>query len=361
MTQHKHHFRNLGRPMKPSDLKLSDFQYHLPEELIARYPTTNRSDSRLLYLSQTIEHKSFADFPQLINEKDLLVFNNSRVITARLFARKETGGKVEILIERVLKPQLALAHIKANHSPRAGSYLQLIDNQQQPSKTYLQVGQRQGDLFALSAKSNFDDIMNELGHIPLPPYLNRQQQAIDCERYQTIYAQHKGSVAAPTAGLHFDQQTMDEIKKRRIDTSFVTLHVGAGTFQPVHHQDINRHNMHHEWIDVSQQSCDKIAQTKTRGGRVIAVGTTTVRCLETAKNQPYCGDTNIFITPGYVFDIVDMLLTNFHLPGSSLLMLVSAFAGHNRTLAAYQTAIKEKYRFYSYGDAMLIDKQDNQK
>ncbi|MEM9243926.1 MAG: tRNA preQ1(34) S-adenosylmethionine ribosyltransferase-isomerase QueA [Pseudomonadota bacterium] len=337
---------------------LDSFNYNLPKELIARYPSKTRSESRLLQVSDSCYHRVFNELPELIDPNDLLIFNNSRVIPARLFAQKLTGGKIEILIERLLTERTAIAHIKSNKSIKLDSQLVLLDKSSNKLLDHInvQVTERQDELFTLTFSQAIMPILNQHGHIPLPPYLNRDDEKIDNERYQTIYAQHDGSVAAPTAGLHFDDAVLTNIKDKGIAMDFVTLHVGAGTFSPVRCQDPRQHRMHKEWIEVSQQVCDKITATKARGGRIIAVGTTTVRCLETANNKPYCGETDIFILPGYTFNTVDILLTNFHLPCSSLLMLVCAFAGYERTMNAYQTAIDHQYRFYSYGDAMLVSK-----
>lgn len=337
-------------------MDLSDFDYTLPETLIARYPMPERTASRLLHLglNGSMNHTHFHQVIDLLIPGDLLVFNDTRVIRARLFGAKATGGRVELLIERPLDEHRALAHVHSNRSMKVGSIFYLED------KTAVQILGRRQSLFELSFLSDkkLFDILDELGHIPLPPYLKRSDEFADHERYQTVYAKHKGSVAAPTAGLHFDEPLLQAIRKKGVDVAFITLHVGAGTFQPVRVEKIEDHHMHAELIDVPQSVCDKINATHQNGGRVIAVGTTTVRSLESAARHgevaPYKGETDIFIYPGFKFNCVDAMITNFHLPKSSLLMLVSAFVGRDEMMAAYEEAIKEKYRFYSYGDAMFI-------
>lgn len=336
---------------------LSDFNYNLPEELIARYPVFPRSSSRLLCVNKatkTFNHRHFSDLPQLLQPGDLLIFNNTRVIPARLFGYKETGGKVEILIERLLEEQHALAHVRASKPPLPGSKIKL------EKEFSVRVGERRSELFELQFLTDQPllKILDAIGHMPLPPYLNRADETADRECYQTVYAKHPGAVAAPTAGLHFDEKLLTQLTEKGIQTAFVTLHVGAGTFQPVRVEKIEQHVMHSEYAVVSEEVCKKIQQTKARNGRVIAVGTTSVRCLETAAQQgmfqPFKGQTQIFIYPGYQFHCIDALITNFHLPKSTLLMLVCAFAGHEKIMAAYQEAISNQYRFYSYGDAMWV-------
>jgi S-adenosylmethionine:tRNA ribosyltransferase-isomerase len=336
-------------------MKLQEFDYNLPKELIAHYPAQKRSDSRLLCLGEGVEHKHFSGLPDLLNSGDLLVFNDSKVIPARLFAQKATGGQIEILIERLLDMNTAVAHIRSSKSPKADSELQLYakDRAALTDKKITVLG-REGDLFKLKFPDNALDVLHEYGHMPLPPYIERDDEVVDMERYQTVYAKHHGSVAAPTAGLHFDDELLEALKNKGVEFGYVTLHVGAGTFQPVRCENIEDHQLHSEYIEVPDKLCEKIKKIKTAGGRVIAVGTTSVRCLETAKGKPYVGDTNIFIYPGYDFHTVDALITNFHLPKSSLLMLVSAFAGYDRVMAAYHEAIAEKYRFFSYGDACFM-------
>lgn len=338
-------------------MKLSDFNYQLPDELIARYPLEKRSDSRLLHLnikSGEIIHRNFSDIVSLLNPGDLLVCNNTRVIPARLFGKKETGGAVEVLVERVLDHRRILAHVRASKSPRPGSRLFFND-------VVLTMVSRQDDLFELALENDSDSILHvieKLGEIPLPPYFNRAPEESDKERYQTVYAKHKGSVAAPTAGLHFDADIIQQLQAKNIEMDYVTLHVGAGTFAPVRVEEITQHRMHAEYIEVSEALCDKVIKTKNQGGRVIAVGTTSARCLETASRsgviKPFTGDTDIFIYPGFQFQCVDGLITNLHLPGSTLIMLVAALAGYENVMQAYQQAVLEKYRFFSYGDAMLL-------
>lgn len=336
-------------------MKTSDFDYELPESLIARYPLPERSASRLLCLARDtgeISHRYFRDLPDLLQSGDLLVFNDTRVIPARLFAKKPTGGQCEILIERLRDETHALAHVRASKSLKPGMVLIIADNCQ------VSVVQREGDLFLLYSEKPWPHLLMEWGHMPLPPYLQRADEGIDQERYQTVYAKTPGAVAAPTAGLHFDEAILRQLKQKNIDSVHVTLHVGAGTFQPVRVENITEHKMHYEYVEVSQAVCDRIAQTKARGGRVIAVGTTSARSLETAARsgqlQPFQGETNLFIYPGFHFHVIDGLITNFHLPKSTLLMLVSAFATREFILQAYHSAIAEQYRFFSYGDAMFI-------
>jgi len=335
-------------------MRTSDFTYMLPPELIAQYPARQRTDSRLLVLDQEtgLTDRHFSDFPQLLHENDLLVFNDTKVMAARMYGHKETGGKIEILLERLLPDNRALAQIRSSKSPKTGSRLFV-------GETGLTVDGREGDMFILSAEApGFMALMSAHGHMPLPPYIQRDDDTFDEARYQTVYAHQQGSVAAPTAGLHFDENLLEELQQQGIETARVTLHVGAGTFQPVRVDNLADHVMHAEWLRVSQEVCDKIAQTRERGGRVIAVGTTSVRSLESAAAdgvlKPYEGDTRLFITPGYEFKVVDALLTNFHLPESTLLMLVCAFAGYDDVMAAYRHAVEQRYRFFSYGDAMFL-------
>jgi len=334
-----------------------DFFFSLPNELIARQPMAERSASRLLCLSGAsgeIAHEGFNGIVERLQPGDLMVFNDTRVIPARLFGRKASGGKLEILVERVLAKDRVLAHVRASKSPKAGSGIVLEDG------VTLTVTGRQGALFELSFPSGEPvlAVLERLGHMPLPPYIDRPDDASDRERYQTVYGTNKGAVAAPTAGLHFDEALIEQLKQRGVELAFVTLHVGAGTFQPVRVDDIQKHEMHSELMVLSPEVCEQVRATKAAGKRVIAVGTTSVRCLETAaargEIQPYQGDTNIFIYPSYDFKVVDALITNFHLPESTLLMLVSAFAGYRNTLMAYEEAVAERYRFFSYGDAMFI-------
>ena len=339
-------------------MQLSDFDYHLPEELIAQYPAAERSASRMLVLdgeTGALSDGVFANLPELLRSQDLLVFNDTRVMAARMYGRKETGGKVEILLERLLAPGRALAHVKASKSPATGSRIRVADE-------WLRVAGRMDDLFVLEAPDlDFAALMDAHGHMPLPPYIRRDDEQFDESRYQTVYADRPGAVAAPTAGLHFDDSILQRIAAMGIKTARVTLHVGAGTFQPVRVDDIHRHSMHKEWVEVDAAVCRQVESTRREGGRVVAVGTTSVRSLESAaasgKLEPFQGDTRLFITPGYEFKVVDAMLTNFHLPQSTLLMLVSAFAGHQNVMRAYVHAVRQRYRFFSYGDAMFITRR----
>lgn len=343
-------------------MKLKDFYFDLPKELIALYPKEQRTASRLLCLDGNtgmIQHTQFSALIDRISADDLLIFNNTKVIPARLFGQKMTGGKVEVLVERIINNHQAVVHIRASKAPKPGSRIVLEHG------TWIEVIARQDSLFIvnfLSEDSVFDILQHE-GHIPLPPYIDRSDTEFDIERYQTVYAKHQGAVAAPTAGLHFDEGLMQQLANKGILIDFVTLHVGSGTFQPVRVEYIDQHQMHSEYMVITEAVCNKIRETKANGGKVIAVGTTSLRCLETASQtgdiQAFSGDTSIFIYPGYEFKCVDRLITNFHLPESSLLMLVCAFAGYANVTAAYQEAIKEQYRFYSYGDAMLLSRRNH--
>jgi len=345
-------------------MNLSDFHFDLPDELIARHPTAERTASRMLVLdgsSGAVEHRQFTDLPDYLRAGDLLVFNDTRVIPARLFGRKDSGGRVEILIERVLDSDRVMAQIRASKSPKPGSIIHLLrdENDEVPQARVSVLGKRD-DLYELS----FDDergalaVMHDIGHMPLPPYIDRADTDSDRERYQTVYAQRDGAVAAPTAGLHFSEDFLQLCVKRGVELGFVTLHVGAGTFQPVRVHNILEHRMHAEFIEVDAAVCDQVNATRARGGRVIAIGTTSVRALESAVHngelKTFRGDTQIFIYPGYRFRCVDALFTNFHLPQSTLIMLVSAFAGSDNVLNAYRAAVEQRYRFFSYGDAMLV-------
>ena len=338
-------------------MQRQDFSYQLPEHLIAKQPAAERRGSRLLVLdgpTGEVEHGQFTDLLRQVRPGDLMVFNDTRVIPARLHGRKPTGGQVEILVERVVSETRVLAHTRASRSPKPGTELLLEDN------TSLMVSGREGALFVIDFPEPVLSLLERLGHIPLPPYIDRDDEATDRERYQTVYGKRDGAVAAPTAGLHFDDAMLDELAARGIDRAFVTLHVGAGTFQPVKVDNIAEHTMHSEVAEVSDEVCQKIAATRAAGGRVIAVGTTSVRSLESAAHfnggqlAPFCGETDIFIYPGYHFHVVDALVTNFHLPESTLMMLVSAFAGYQYTMQAYREAVAQEYRFFSYGDAMFI-------
>lgn len=342
-------------------MRRSDFHYELPPELIAQRPLERRSDSRLLCLdgvSGVCADRRFADIVELVRPGDLLVFNDTRVIPARLTARKTTGGAAEILVERLLTGGEVLAHVRTSKSPKAGSALEIEGGGR------ASVLGREADLFRL--RFDTDDVLallERVGHVPLPPYVERPDDSADRERYQTVFARAPGAVAAPTAGLHFDETVLAVLAGKGVAQTFVTLHVGAGTFQPVREENIEDHHMHSEYVDVSDKACAEVAAAQARGGRVIAVGTTAVRCLETAgaggELKPYRGDTALFIYPGYRFRAVDAMITNFHLPESTLLMLVSAFAGRDNTLAAYAHAVAERYRFFSYGDAMFITPQES--
>lgn len=334
-----------------------DFFYHLPDSLIARTPAKERRGSRLLCLdgaSGHLQHRQFPDLLTLVEPGDLMVFNDTRVIPARVFGQKATGGQVEILVERILDQQRVLAHTRASKSPRAGSEIILEDG------TILTVVGRHDALFELSfpAAETALAVLERIGHMPLPPYIDREDVAQDRERYQTVYGRKQGAIAAPTAGLHFDDALLEQLREKGVQIAFVTLHVGAGTFQPVRVDNITEHVMHSEVMEVSEEICRLVVATKAAGKRVIAVGTTSVRCLESAAHsgaiQPYQGETTIFIYPSYQFRVVDALVTNFHLPESTLLMLVSAFAGYRHTMDAYAAAVAEQYRFFSYGDAMFI-------
>jgi S-adenosylmethionine:tRNA ribosyltransferase-isomerase len=346
-------------------MKRTDFSYQLPPQLIAQYPLPERTDSRLLCLdgaTGALNHLQFTDFLDLLSADDLLVFNNTRVIPARLWGQKATGGKLEILIERVTGTHSALAHVRSSKSPKPGTAIHLSPSEgAEPGEFRLQVTGRQGALFELSSKGGppLADILAQIGHMPLPPYIEREDEVTDKQRYQTVFGERDGAVAAPTAGLHFSEDLLEKCDRRGIRRVVVTLHVGAGTFQPVRVDDIEDHHMHAEYVEVDETVCEAVRATRARGGRVIAVGTTAVRSLESASRgsgeiQPFFGDTDIFIYPGYRFASVDAMITNFHLPESTLLMLVSAFAGREQVMHAYGEAIAQGYRFFSYGDAMFI-------
>ena len=350
----------------PLSMQRTDFDYVLPPELIAQYPLAERSASRLLRLdgaSGQLSHHGFSQLPDFIGANDLLVFNDTRVIPARLWGRKDSGGKVEILVERMTGSHTALAHIRASKSPRAGTVIGLSPLEGgAPTGFSLTVTGREGALFQLSSGGGppLADVMQAIGHMPLPPYIQRADEGADQERYQTVYARREGAVAAPTAGLHFTEELLRQLDAKGVRRAMVTLHVGAGTFQPVRADAIADHVMHAEYVEVDESVCEAVRETRARGGRVVAVGTTAVRSLESACQhagkgpQPLQGDTDIFIYPGYRFRCVDAMITNFHLPESTLLMLVSAFAGRDRVLAAYREAVAAEYRFFSYGDAMFI-------
>ena len=343
-------------------MKKSDFHYELPPGLIAQAPLPERSASRLLVVPPApapFSDLGIRDLPQMLQPGDLLVFNDTRVIPARLFGTKATGGRVEILIERLLPRNEARAQIGASKSPRPGSRIALDAGGE------AEVLGRDGEFYRLRfhVPESLEGWLLHAGRLPLPPYIHRDPDAADDERYQTVFARETGAVAAPTAGLHFDQALLDALRARGVESGHVTLHVGAGTFQPVRVDELSEHRMHSEWLNVGAALVEQIRRTRANGGRVIAVGTTVVRALESALRegpfqggmlQPFAGETSIFILPGYRIRSVDALLTNFHLPESTLLMLVSAFAGRQRIMAAYEHAIRERYRFFSYGDAMLL-------
>lgn len=348
-----------------------DFHFDLPKELIAQQPAKERTQSRLLVMEPDDAKLSDKQFPDLLNylqPNDCLIFNDTKVIPARLFGQKTSGGKIELLIERVIDDHCVLTHLRANKSPKAGAKLWIEDAFE------AEVMGREDALFVVKFEPHQRrtalDLIEAYGHMPLPPYIERQvndeNEAFDHQRYQTVYSDKPGAVAAPTAGLHFDEEVMRQIEHKQVGIGFVTLHVGAGTFKPVQVDDISEHKMHSEIIDVPQKTVDLIRQTRHKGGRVFAIGTTSVRSLESAASfsesgqlEAYQGETDIFITPGYQFKVVDVLFTNFHLPESTLIMLVSAMAGHSRTMQAYQHAVAEKYRFFSYGDAMLVYPSNN--
>jgi S-adenosylmethionine:tRNA ribosyltransferase-isomerase len=343
-------------------MQVKDFYFELPEELIASFPLKERSASRLLSLngdSGELKHGEFRDVLQFIQPGDLMVFNDTRVIPARLFGQKASGGRVEVLVERVLDSKRALTHIRSSRSPKPGSHL-ILDG-----GIEAEMVARHENLFELRflVDGNIIDLLEEHGHMPLPPYMKREDQLSDRERYQTVYNRKPGAVAAPTAGLHFDDQLLADLEAKGVKQAFVTLHVGAGTFQPVKVDNIDEHVMHSEYIEVSAEVCELVRETRANGGRVIAVGTTSVRSLESASQkgeiESFFGDSDIFIFPGYEFKSVDAMITNFHLSESTLLMLVSAFSGYEHIKKAYQEAVEQRYRFFSYGDAMYLTRQSD--
>lgn len=338
-------------------MNISEFDYNLPSELIAQHPLEKRNDSRLLLINKNTGDVGDSFFHQLENylkPNDCLILNNTQVFPARIYGKKHSGGKIEVLVERIINDKTIYAHVKSSKSPKEGAFLTLDGGIE------CEMMGRHEDLFILSLKmdSTWLELLEQFGHIPLPPYIERQDEDEDKTRYQTVYAKNAGAVAAPTAGLHFTDDQLDKLNQQGVDHEFITLHVGAGTFQPVRVDNVDDHIMHKEWASLSPEVCAKIASTKEKGGRVIAVGTTVTRCLEFAALsgtlKPFTGDTDLFIKPGFKYHIVDALITNFHLPKSTLLMLVSAFASKQIIDDAYQHAIDEKYRFFSYGDAMLI-------
>ncbi len=333
---------------------LSDFDFSLPPELIAQLPLPQRAGSRLLQVTDSaLIDSAFADIVALLEPGDLLVFNDTRVLKARFFGVKETGGKVEVLVERVLDTRTVLAQVRASKSPPPGTKINLAE------AFDVTVGERAGEFYTLHFPDDVIELIEAHGKLPLPPYIEHDADEVDAERYQTVYARTPGAVAAPTAGLHFDQSILDQLRAKGVQFAYVTLHVGAGTFQPVRTENLSEHDMHSEWYTISQQTVDLVQSTRAAGRSVVAVGTTSMRALESASQTGTLvagsADTRLFITPGYRFQTVMRLLTNFHLPKSTLLMLVSAFAGYDRIRAAYAHAIQERYRFFSYGDAMLLN------
>ena len=335
-----------------------DFHYELPPELIAQVPLADRSASRLLVLdgaSSEMEDRRFADLPELLRAGDLLVFNDTRVLPARVIGRKRTGGRVELLLERLLGPRRALVHLRASHKPPSGDDVEL------PGAARARIVARAGALTEVELDRDVVPFLEAHGETPLPPYITRAPDAGDRARYQTVFARAAGAVAAPTAGLHFDAPMLDVLAARGVERTFLTLHVGAGTFAPVRTERVEDHELHAEWLQVPADTCAAVQRCRARGGRVVAVGTTSVRALETAARggnlAPFAGDSRLYIYPGFEFRVVDAMVTNFHLPESSLLMLVAAFAGREQTLAAYRHAVEKRYRFFSYGDAMFVTPQ----
>ncbi len=332
---------------------LSDFDFDLPQELIAQLPLPERSASRLLQVDgDTLVDRAFIEIVDLLNAGDLLVFNDTRVLKARFFGVKQTGGKVEVLIERVVDSRTVHAQVRASKTPPAGGTIRLAD------AFDVVVGERVGEFYILQFPSDVFELIEAHGRLPLPPYIEHAADEFDERRYQTVYAKQPGAVAAPTAGLHFDQALLDRLRDKGVQFAFVTLHVGAGTFQPVRAENLAEHNMHSEWYTITQQTVDAVRHVQASGGDIVAVGTTSLRALESASQsgalQAGSADTRLFITPGYKFKTVSRLITNFHLPKSTLLMLVSAFAGYEQIRTAYRHAIAHRYRFFSYGDAMLL-------
>ncbi len=345
----------------------SDFNFDLPKSLIANFPSKERTACKMLCLDGNtglVEDKIFIDLESYVKEGDLLVFNDTKVIPARFYGKKETGGAVEFLIERILSSNKALTHIKASKSPKVDTYI-ILDND-----VKIKVVGRDNDLFLIETDVDLLELLNDVGHIPLPPYIERADEDIDKDRYQTVYSKHEGAVAAPTAGLHFDKEQIENLQKKGVSVAYVTLHVGSGTFKPVREDDILKHHMHKEYVSLSNEVAQKVIETHKRGGRVIAVGTTAVRSLESAalyakENNlgeicEFFNDTSIFIYPGYKYNVVDCLITNFHLPESTLIMLVCAFAGYKNTMNAYEHAVKSNYKFFSYGDCMFITKRTSE-
>lgn len=348
-----------GKAMSTTELLLSDFDFDLPEERIAQFPLADRSASRLLHVQpDALSDLHFYDIVDLLRPDDLLVMNNTKVIKARMLGRKKTGGAVEVLIERITGEMTAIAMTRASKSPKAGSYLVF---EKDGRIEEVEVTGREGEFFALRFARPVLEVLDEFGNVPLPPYIAHAADKSDETRYQTVYAKTPGAVAAPTAGLHFTDEILERVKAKGIDTAFVTLHVGAGTFQPVRVERLSEHVMHSEWYTIEEDTVRRVNEAKAAGRRVVAVGTTSLRALESAavsmgKIQAGSRDTRLFIKPGYTFNVIDALITNFHLPKSTLLMLVSALAGKERIETAYQHAIDNEYRFFSYGDAMFLEK-----
>jgi len=339
------------------DMRTADFDFELPEHLIAQHPPKQRGASRLLHVGPTgLADRRFFDLPELLNEHDVLILNDTRVLKARLFGKKATGGQIEVMVERVLGEHEVLAKVRASKSPKAGSTFELAD------AVTVEVLGREDEFFHLrfACEAPVVEVLELHGKLPLPPYITHAAEAEDDERYQTVFAREQGAVAAPTAGLHFDETMLDTLRAKGVNIAYVTLHVGAGTFQPVRAENVDEHIMHSERYSVPQATVDTIRQAKAQGGRVVSVGTTSLRALESAaadgELKAGSGETRIFITPGYRFKVIDVLLTNFHLPRSTLLMLVCAFGGMQKLIAAYQHAVQNEYRFFSYGDAMLIER-----
>ena len=335
-------------------MKISDYYFDLPENLIAQKPTDERSSSKLLCIHNgNFKDRVFSELPEILSKNDLLVLNNTKVMPSRLFGIKSTGGRVEILLERILDKNIALVQTKSNRRPRLGALIKL-NNQ-----TTIKVLAIERDFLRVKFSEPIINILNDIGHIPLPPYIKRMPDEDDKDKYQTVFAEKLGAVAAPTAGLHFNRKLLKTIHNKGIKTEMVTLHIGAGTFMPVREEQLKTKQLHKEYMIVSDELCRKIEHTVSKGGRVVAVGTTVTRALESAASsgtiKPMCGDTDLFIYPEFEFKIVDAIITNFHLPGSSLIMLVSAFIGREKIKQAYQHAINRGYRFYSYGDAMFLE------
>ena len=355
------------------EFNLSDFDFELPESLIAQHPAAVRSASRLLDArTSELTDRIFNELPDLLQPGDLLVFNDTKVLKARIFGEKESGGKLEILVERVLQGNEVVAHMRVSKKPLIGGRMHLCGGLKNGGFDAVLLGRwpdENGQLFHLTFTGPKGEtpyeLMEQHGHLPLPPYIERQQstgedpdEAEDTERYQTVFAAKPGAVAAPTAALHFDESVLGRLKERGVERASVTLHVGAGTFQPVKTENLSEHVMHSEWYSIPMATLAALERTRQRGGRIVAVGTTTVRTLESwAKSGNISGDTNIFITPGFEYQVVDMLITNFHLPKSTLMMLVSAFAGYEHIMNLYKHAIAEQYRFFSYGDSMLLSRK----